>query len=1052
MIRLDARKPVKFDDGFTGRDFMRFPMKRLKLCVSLLLGAAAMGALSTAPRLTVAAAQEAQFNRDIRPLLSDRCFYCHGPDEKNRKAGLRLDTFEGATKDRGGYRAIAPGKPEESELLRRVRSHDPGEMMPPPSAKKPAITPQEAELLRRWIESGAKYQGHWAFQPLATAPPPKVKNTKWARNGIDRFILARLEREGIAPSPQADARTLIRRLSLDLTGLLPQPAEVEAFVKEFNQRNDPAGTRKQEAAYSALVERLLASPHYGERWGRHWLDQARYADSNGYTIDGERVMWPYRDWVIQTLNQDKPFDQFTIEQLAGDLLPEPTKAQLVATGFHRNTVINEEGGVDPEQARVEQVMDRVNTTGAVWLGLTVGCAQCHSHKFDPISHKEYYQMFAFFNSTMDVNNQGPVTPVQRGEMFGKPETPMPGEQLAPRGPIRGELKQGDWEKMEIARLERNPAVTAPDKAVAWHSFECVKFDTEANGKLRRLDDGSFLITANASANDAYRILVRIDSPRVAAVRLRALPHEDLPSSGPGLAADGSFALSEFYIESEGGGHRFVSAFAPSVEDEQSHYPARAAADGDRRTGWSISNNGDNKAEPREAVFIFASPKEFASRQIQFIMRHEAEARRGLGHFKIEVAQETPRDARGAALLAALKLPLDARSPEQQAMVNAAFASARAVREKQSGNAVMAMVLRDIDAPRETYIFTRGDFTRPDKAAGLLRPGIISAIAPALPETGKARTRLDLAQWLVNPANPLTPRVTINRVWMRYFGRGIVETEEDFGAQGALPTHPELLDWLAGEFIRQGWSMKAMHRLIVTSATYRQASAARRDLNEIDPRNLLLARQERLRVEAEIVRDAALSASGLLNERVGGPSARPPQPDGVYAFTQNRKNWTTATGTERFRRALYTHFYRSAPYPLFTTFDAPDFQTVCTRRQRSNTPLQSLTLANDAAFLEIAQGLAGRIVRDEPGDFAARLDARLRHAFALCFSRPPNSTELAVLRGYVERQAQGFASQPSSATALASRELIEAGLTEAQSAALVAAARVLFNTDNFITRE
>ncbi len=1037
-------------------------MKRLKLCISLLLGVAAMGALWNAPHLTIAAAQEAQFNRDIRPLLSDRCFYCHGPDEKNRKAGLRLDTFEGATKDRGGYRAIAPGKPEESELLRRVRSHDPGEMMPPPSAKKPAITPQEAELLRRWIEQGAKYQGHWAFQPLATAPPPKVKNTKWARNGIDHFILSRLESEGIAPSPQADARTLIRRLSLDLTGLLPQPAEVEAFVKEFDQSDDPAGMSKQEAAYSALVERLLGSPHYGERWGRHWLDQARYADSNGYTIDGERVMWPYRDWVIQALNQDKPFDQFTIEQLAGDLLPEPTKAQLVATGFHRNTVINEEGGVDPEQARVEQVMDRVSTTGAVWLGLTIGCAQCHSHKFDPISHKEYYRMFAFFNSTMDVNNQGPVAPVQRGEMFGKLETPTPEEQMAPRGPmrgpmrdeIRGELKQGDWERMEIARLERNPAVNAPDKAVTWHSIESVKFDTEANGKLRQLEDGSFLITANASANDAYRILTRIDSPRVAAVRLRALPHESLPKNGPGLAADGSFALSEFYIESEGGSHRFISAFAPSAEDEQSAYPARAAADGDRRTGWSINNNnnGNDSAQPREAVFVYASPKEFASRQVQFIMRHEAGARRGLGHFKIEVAQETPHDARGAALLAALKLPLNARSPEQQTMVDAAFASARAVRERQSGNAVFAMVMRDIDTPRETYIFTRGDFTRPDKAAGLLQPGVISAIAPALPETGKALTRLDLARWLVDPGNPLTPRVTINRIWMRYFGRGIVETEEDFGAQGALPTNPELLDWLAGEFIRQGWSLKSMHRLIVTSATYRQASVTRKDLIEIDPRNLLLARQERLRVEAEIVRDAALSASGLLNERIGGPSARPPQPDGVYAFTQNRKNWMTATGPERFRRALYTHFYRSAPYPLFTTFDSPDFQTVCTRRQRSDTPLQSLTLANDSAFLEIAQGLASRLVRDEPGDFAARLDARLRHAFALCFSRPPNATELAALRGYVERQEQGFASHLASAKALAPRELIEAGLTEAQSAALVAAARALFNTDNFITRE
>jgi hypothetical protein len=1020
-------------------------MKPLKLCVGLLLIVSAICFVRTAPRQTVVAAQDVQFNRDIRPLLSDRCFYCHGPDEKTRKAGLRLDTFEGATKDRGGYRAIAPGQPDESELLRRVTSPNAGEMMPPPKAKKPAITPAEAALLRRWIEQGAKYQGHWAFQPLAATEPPAVKNARWARNEIDRFILARLEREGLQPSPQADARTLIRRLSLDLTGLAPQPAEVEAFVKAFNQTD----ARKQDAAYSALVERLLTQPHYGERWGRHWLDQARYADSNGYTIDGERVMWPYRDWVIQALNEDKPFDQFTIEQLAGDLLPNPTKSQLVATGFHRNTVINEEGGVDPEQARVEQVMDRVSTTGAVWLGLTVGCAQCHTHKFDPITHKEYYRMFAFFNSTMDYNNQGPVVAVQRGEMFGKPETAGPTEApLARRGMPMGELKQGDWEKMEIARLERNPAVTAPKKEVEWVSFDPVKFDTEAAGKLQRLDDGSFLITKNASANDAYRILVRIASPRVAAVRLRVAPHEALPKNGPGLATDGSFALSEFFIDSEGASHRFNDVFA---DDEQLAFPARTAADGDRRTGWAI-NVGNDNAQPREAVFVYARPKEFASRQIQFIMRHEAEAGRGIGHFKIEVATETPHDARGAALLEALKLPLNARSPEQQTMVDAAFASARAVRERQAGNAVMAMVMRDIAAPRESYVFTRGDFTRPDKAVGLLQPGVISAVTPALPEAAKPRTRLDLAKWLVDPANPLTPRVTMNRVWMRYFGRGLVETEEDFGTQGALPTHPELLDWLAGEFIRQGWSLKAMHRLIVTSATYRQASDARKDVHEIDPRNLLLARQERLRVEAEIVRDAALSASGLLNPKIGGPSVRPPQPDGVYAFTQNRKNWMVAAGTERFRRAMYTHFYRSAPYPLFTTFDAPDFQTVCTRRQRSNTPLQSLTLANDPAFLEIAQGLAARLVRDVPGEFAATLDARLKHAFALCFSRQPSATELAALRSYVERQARSFASGTASATALVNKELTKAGLTEAQAAALVAAARALFNTDNFITRE
>ena len=1036
-------------------------MKRLKLSLCALLGLAAVSVVWNACHRDVAAQQNVQFNRDIRPLLSDRCFYCHGPDEKTRKAGLRLDTFEGATKDRGGYRAVSPGNPDESELLKRVTAHD-ATVMPPVAAKKPALTPQEADLLRRWIAQGAKYEGHWAFQPLAKTPPPAVKNTRWIRNDIDRFILARLEQAGLQPSPQADPRTLIRRVSLDLIGLLPQPAEVETFVKAFSTNQDKA--------YNELVERLLSSPHYGERWGRHWLDQARYADSNGYTIDGERVMWPYRDWVIQALNEDKPFDQFTIEQLAGDLLPRPSdplkaKAQLVATGFHRNTVINEEGGVDPEQARVEQVMDRLHTTGAVWLGLTVGCAQCHSHKFDPIPHKEYYQMLAFFNSTMDYNNQGPVVPVERGEMFGKPEK---------SAPMRGELKQEEWERAELARLEKNPAVSAPDKPVEWFPVETVKLETEAHGKLQQLEDGSFLVTANASQNDAYRVLTRIRSSRVAAVRLSVLPHQALPNNGTGLGADGSFVLSEFYIESEGGGHRFSDGFA---DDEQNAWPARAATDNDRRTGWSVNA----KTQPHEATFLFGGRKEFASRQLLFVLRHDASEGRGVGRFKIEIATEPPHDAKGAALFAALKTPANARTPKQQSLVNEAFASARAVREKQANVGVMAMVMHETNIPRESYIFTRGDFTRPDKAAGALQPNTFSAVAPQLPETpetGKPRTRLDLAKWLVDPANPLTPRVTMNRIWMRYFGRGLVETEEDFGTQGSLPTHPELLDWLAVA-LRDGiadcgfqiadsqklclpknrqpkpWSLKAIHRLIVTSATYRQSSSlnpqsAIRNPQSEDPRNLLLSRQERFRVEAEIVRDAALSASGLLNPKIGGPSVRPPQPDGVYAFTQNKKNWIVANDAERFRRALYTQFYRSAPYPLFSTFDSPDFQQVCTRRFRSNTPLQSLTLANDPAFLEIAQGLAVRLVREVPGNFAATLDARLKHAFVLCFSRPPDATELTALRSYVERQVQSFASQPTAS--LVSPDLTRAGLTEAQATALTAAARVLFNADNFITRE
>ncbi|MGA1368691.1 MAG: DUF1549 domain-containing protein, partial [Blastocatellia bacterium] len=482
------------------------------------------------------AGAEVRFNRDIRPILSDRCFSCHGPDEKNRKAGLRLDTFEGATKDRGGYRIVAPGRPEESELLRRVTSHEVAEVMPPPASKRSPITAAEAELLRRWIAQGAGYEGHWAFQPLTRGTPPSVRQAGWVRNEIDSFVLSRLEAEGIAPSPQADAATLIRRLSLDLTGLLPSPEEVSQFVTAFE-----AGTvAEQEQLYRQLVDRLLASPHYGERWGRHWLDQARYADTHGYTIDGEREMWPYRDWVIQAVNDDKPFDRFTIEQLAGDLLPAPpdpraAKAQLIATGFHRNTVINQEGGVDPEQARVEQVMDRVNTTGAVWLGLTVGCAQCHTHKYDPISHREYYQMYAFFNSTIDYNNLGPTVFVEPGEILRAPRSvPVP--------PPPVEWSQAEWEQKERERLEKSPAVHAPPGPVEWTPFKAFRVQTEAHAKIEAREDSSYYVPANGSIHDAYLLLGRLERPELPAVRLRLEPDEQLPSQGPGLGQGGAFLL------------------------------------------------------------------------------------------------------------------------------------------------------------------------------------------------------------------------------------------------------------------------------------------------------------------------------------------------------------------------------------------------------------------------------------------------------------------------------------------------------------------------------
>lgn len=975
--------------------------------------------------------EKVRFNEHIRPILSNNCFSCHGPDDKHREADLRLDDRAAAIE----YGALTPGAPDESLLLERVVSDDPDLVMPPPHSKKPRLTAEQVAILRRWIEQGAQYEGHWAFLPLANVTPPAVQQTSWPQNPIDHWILARLEKEGVAPSPEADRATLIRRVSLDLIGLLPSPEEVAAFVSD----PDPA-------AYERLVDRLLASPHFGERWGRHWLDQARYADSNGYTIDSPRTMWPYRDWVIQAINDDKPFDQFTIEQLAGDLLPNPTKSQFIATAFHRNTLINEEGGTDPQQFRHEAVVDRVNTTGAVWLGLTLGCAQCHSHKFDPISHQEYYELFAFFNQTTDVNNRGATVRVAPGEMFGVPAAP-------PTTISEAELaeRQTAWEAAQLAKLDH------PAAPVVWTPVTYLEYETRSGAPLQLLDDGSLLCDDRAGPKDTFRILLETTESQVAAVRIRTLTHPSLPKNGPGRASNGNFVLTRVTLRVNGQEQPFATAYA---DHQQPGYPVTAVLDDDPKSGWAINVGPKSTAKMNanhEAVLTLNKPIEVAGQPLELELRHELHDEYLIGRFAIDVSATAPAPPLGinVELEAALRTPPDKRTAAQAAQVRAAFEQddpvARSVKKAKDEFAAKqadVMIMKELDKLRPTYVYQRGDFLRPDLAAGPLQPDVPDAIPPALPPASQ-RNRLDLARWLVDRHNPLTPRVTMNRVWMRYFGRGLVETEEDFGTQGTPPTHPELLDWLAGELIRQGWSLKAMHRLIVTSATYRQSSAFRPELHEIDPRNLLLARQERVRVEAEIVRDAALSASGLLTPTVGGPGVRPPQPDGVYAFTQNAKPWTPATNGDRYRRAMYTLFFRSAPHPMFTTFDAPDFQTVCTRRLRSNTPLQALTVANDEAFLEFAQGLAARVLREVPDQDAS---ARLRRIFVLCLCREPSAKELAVLEDYYHRQWTEFAENTERAKMLFPEGLASPETPVEVVAALVCASRVVLNTDSFITRE
>jgi hypothetical protein len=986
--------------------------------------------------------EKVNFNEQVRPILST-CFYCHGPDEKHREADLRLDRRDAALADLGGYAAIVPGHPEKSELIQRVSSHDKDEMMPPPKSKKPALTSDQIAVLTRWIKEGAEYQAHWAFLPLQESAPPATKDAQWVRNPIDAFILARLEREGLRPSPEADRPTLLRRVSLDLIGLIPSPEEAHAFLDD---------TRPD--AYERLVDRLLASPHYGERWGRHWLDQARYADSNGYSIDSARPMWPYRDWVIKALNDDMPFDQFTIEQLGGDLLPKPAKSQLIATAFHRNTLINEEGGTKPEQFRVEAAVDRVNTTAAVWLGLTVGCAQCHSHKFDPIAHREFYEMLAFFNQGEDVNNRGATVEVARGEVFG---TAAPAE--VRRKEMEAELSklQPAWEMQELARL-----TSAGSPKVEWKPVKYTEYDTATGAGFQLLPDNSLLSDGRGAFNDTYRVACKTDLKKIAAIRLRVLTHDTLPRQGPGMASNGNFVLTEARATVAGQERPIIRAFA---DHEQPGYPAMGAVDNQTKSGWAINIGKDSKARlnaDHEIILIFDKPVVLRDGTLELRLQHDLNQNYLIGRFAIDFAEQAPAGpiSENDAFVAALKTPGSQRSSEQQLLLSNAFKRAntpgrgtKATGRDASGDIVELMVMRDIEKPRPTYIHLRGDFLRPDEKTGPLKPGVIAAVQSAYHgPPSEFHNRLDLAKWLVHPENPLTPRVTMNRIWMRYFGRGIVETDEDFGAQGASPTNPQLLDWLGKEFIRRGWSQKAMHRLIVTSATYRQASKYRSDLAEKDPRNLLLGRQERLRVEAEIVRDAALSASGLLDATIGGPSVNPPQPEGVYAFTQTAKKWTTSSGGDRYRRGLYTMFFRSAPYPLFTTFDSPDFQTVCTRRTRSNTPLQSLTVANDEAFFEIAQGLAARVIREISQTDASVIDARIRHAFQLCLCRPPTAQESVLLKAFYEKQRDEFANDVAAADALTKGVSAFRNTAPGDGAAMVAVARAIINTDVFITRE
>jgi hypothetical protein len=989
---------------------------------------------------TAAGPEKIRFNEHIRPILSNTCFQCHGPDEKKRSADLRLDTAEGATRDLGGYAAIVPGKPEKSTLLDRILSHDKDEVMPPPKSKKPPLATEDVALLRRWISEGAPYEGHWAFQPLSKDAPPQIKNTAWVRNAVDRFILHKLEANGIAPSEEAPKAVLLRRVSLDLTGIPPTPKETADFLAD-----------SKPDAYERAVDRLLASPHYGERWGRHWLDQARYADSNGYSVDAPRDMWPYRDWVIRALNEDMPFDRFTIEQLAGDLLPSPTKSQLIASAFHRNTMINQEGGSNAEQFRNEAVVDRVNTTGAVWMGLTVGCAQCHTHKYDPLSHEEYFKLFAFFNSSTDVNSNGETVEVLPGEILGKLKsgvTPARYKALADK----------------VAKLKRE----APGRQKAWFAqlqhnapgadWQPVHVDTltSNHGRDYALEENGYVrLSAGAKPKETLNLQCSATLDTVDAFRVRLAP--DALKGKPATAV-----LSEFEVFLDGAPVPLAMAV---TSKETPKNPAKALIDGDASTAWISDATSATQGE-YEVWILPVQPLTLSGKTLNFRLRQETGAP-FLGKFQIAVSANAPllppdKALADSAAKAAARPPAEKKlaGPENTSLTKA-FAALDRVQAaadlelehlRKTAAPASLLVMKDLAQPRPTFLHQRGDYLSPDEKLGALQPDT-PKVLPLLETNSAQRTRLDLAQWLVRADNPLTPRVTVNRVWMHYFGLGLVETENDFGTQGSAPTHAALLDWLATNFIQQGWSFKNLHRTIVTSATYRQSSHNRPDLAERDPRNLWLARQNRVRLDAEVVRDSALHASGLLDTSLGGPPVFPPQPEGVYSFTQSSKNWNVSKGGDRYRRAIYTMFYRSAQHPLTSTFDAPNFSATCTRRLRSNTPLQALMLANDEAFYEMAQAAAARLWTEFPTQGPAADRDRITRAFEHFLARTPAPAELDKSVSLLARaRSEANGSPEPAAEKTPTPAFLIKGQPAQETSAWTAFTRGLMNTDEFITRE
>jgi hypothetical protein len=1009
--------------------------------------------ISGSTHATESQSENLQYNRDIRPILSHACFTCHGPDATAREAELRLDVRADALREtESGALPIVPGKATASELIQRISTADLSQRMPPEGHA--ALTAEQIETLTRWINQGAEYQQHWAFITPTNVKIPTVKNKSWTRNEIDNFVLSRLEKSNLEPNGQADREALIRRVSFDLTGLPPTLEEIDTFLAD-----------QQETAYETMVEHFLKSSAYGEHMARYWLDLARYADTNGYQYDTERTQWVWRDWVIHAYNSNMPFDQFTIEQLAGDLIPDGTPQQQLATGFNRNHPITIEGGIISEEYRVEYVMDRVVTTGAVWLGMTVGCARCHDHKYDPLSQTEFYQMLAYFNQVPEKGNSGfdpratiasPLAAKQNQTL--ESEIASLRAELAKPQDVAGDLEQ--W------------AQTLRNEKTQWHVLKPDSFKSSGESTLTLLDDHSVLASEVNPAKDTYEITATTMLQNITSIRLECLTHESLPGGGPGRYSNSNFVLSEFELrvksseedaaETQWQPIKFASARA---QYNQNNYHVNNAIDGTTadNNGWAV--DGPTRKKPVSA--IFAAKQAFANKpasQLQFRLRHEATfGQHGIGRLRLSVTAAEPKSIQfesiPAEIITIAKIDPAQRSEAQTKAITEYFLANHNPQKSLQDKLVKliaaknsafppTMVMRDMSPTRKTFVLNRGQYNEPTTEVSAGVPNVF----PVLP-TDSTPNRLGFAQWLMQPDHPLTARVAVNRYWQRLFGVGLVKTLEDFGTQGELPSHPQLLDWLALDFQANGWDIKRTLKTILLSATYRQSSLAPAAAYQQDPDNRQLARGPRMRLSAEEIRDNALAISDLLTNKIGGKSVYPYQPLGIWMELNNRRGFSRvypqASGDDLYRRSIYTFWKRTVPSPMLKTLDAPEREFCTIQRSRTNTPLQSLLLLNAPQFVEAARHLAGRVMAQDTNEPRQQII----YVFRLVTGRTPSSDEISVLQSVYRLQLIAFTSDTA-----ARNKLLAVGDSDVDDtfdrptlAAWTMVCRMLLNLDEAISK-